>query len=401
MSGVGRVDDALRRVDALFGVGLRLARSAPSGRVLLAQLAAGIDSAWIPRPWGDDLAAELEAAQRSALEPVSAKQIERALRDAWGARATDVLDDLDTEPAAVTPTSQVHRGVLDGTPVAVKVLRPGMARSVSQDLALLDSLLGPLGAAFPALDARAVVRETRERVLDELDLEHEASAQRRFHRALRGHPWLVVPAPVMGLVHAGVLVSEWVDGSTLWDAPDRDQAAARLVRFGLGGAVAGFMHSDLNPDDVLVRPDGRLAVLDFGAWCEVDRDRLALVTAMVDAFVDGDSDGFSSLAERLGWLPVSRGLDAFELIGHALDGLTGPGPARLDRDTVLTVTGRLGEHSDAVARIVVAGALPAQDLWPARAVAQLFGTIARIGATGRWSELIRGTLRDGWAAAEA
>jgi ABC1 family protein len=392
-------NDALRRVDALVGVGLRLARSAPSGRVLLAQLAAGIDRAWIPRPWGDDLSAELDAAQLGALEPLTGKQVERVLRDAWGARGTDVLDELDTEPAAVTPTSQVHRGVLDGVPVAVKVLRPGLARSVAQDLALLDSLLGPLGAAFPEVDARAIVREARERVLDELDLEHEAGAQRRFHRALRGHPWLMVPAPVMRLAHAGVLVSEWVDGSTLWDAPDRDRAAAQLVRFGLGAATAGLMHSDLNPDDVLVRPDGRLAVLDFGAWCEVDRDRLALVTIIVDAFAKGDIDGFSSAGERLGWLPSSRGADAFELISHALDGLTGPGPVLLDRDTVLAAAGRLRDRSDAIARVILAGALPAADLWPARGVMQLFGTIARIGATGHWSELIRETLHDGWSTA--
>jgi hypothetical protein len=46
-------DDALRRIDALIQVGLRIARSAPSGRVALARLAAAIDPDWIPRPWGE------------------------------------------------------------------------------------------------------------------------------------------------------------------------------------------------------------------------------------------------------------------------------------------------------------------------------------------------------------
>ena len=121
---------AVRRVEALISIGLRLARSAPSGRVLLAQLAAGIDPAWIPRPWGDDLASEFEGARQTALEPLSAKQVEQILKGAWGTRPRDELDHLETEPAAVTPTSQVHRGTLDGSPVAVKVLRPGLARSV-------------------------------------------------------------------------------------------------------------------------------------------------------------------------------------------------------------------------------------------------------------------------------
>jgi predicted unusual protein kinase regulating ubiquinone biosynthesis (AarF/ABC1/UbiB family) len=389
-------DDALRRVDAVLQVGLRLARSAPSGRVLLAQLAIGIDPAWIPHPWGDELASDLETARESAREPLSPKRIEQALRDAWGTGPTDELDEFDTDPVAVTPTSQVHRGVLDGAPVAVKVLRPGLARSVRQDLALLDSLLAPLGAAFPALDARAVLQEARERVLDELDLEHEAGAQRRFHRALRGHPWLVVPAPVMRLAHPEVLVSEWVNGVTLWNAPDPDQAAARLVRFALGGPAAGIMHADLNPDDVLVLPDGRLAVLDFGAWCEIDRDRLALVITAVDAFLAGEVDGFAVALEQLGWLPRSSGPTAFGLVEHVLDGLTGPGPIGLDRDTVVAAGRRLGQRADAVSEVVLAGALPPPDLWPVRAVAQLFGTIARVGATGDWRGLIDQALRDGW-----
>ena len=53
----------LRRLDALLTTGLGLARKAPSGRLLLARIADSIDLSWIPRPWGDEIAAELEAAQ--------------------------------------------------------------------------------------------------------------------------------------------------------------------------------------------------------------------------------------------------------------------------------------------------------------------------------------------------
>jgi hypothetical protein len=389
--------DAVRRMDALLQVGLRLARSAPSGRVLLARIADGIDLEWIPRPWGDEIAVELAAAQESARVPVSAKRIEQALRDAWGGRPADELDEFDRDPAAVTATCQVHRGVLDGAPVAVKVLRPGLARSVRQDLALLDALLAPLGAAFPALDARAVLSEFRERVLDELDLEQEATAQRRFHRALRGHPSLTVPAPVMRLAHAGVLVSEWVDGTPLSQVPDRDHVAAQLVRFALGSTTAGIVHADPDPEDVLVLPDGRLAILDFGAWCEVDRDRGALATAVFDAFVARDVDAFARAVEDLGWLPADRGAVALSVIEHALDDLAGPGSVRLDRDAVLGARDRLLEEPDGIIELILHGAIPPHDLWPARGVAQLFGTIARVGATGDWRDLIGTALHDGWA----
>lgn len=394
-------DDAARRLDAVLQVGLRLARSAPSGRVLLARIAGGIDLEWIPRPWGDEIAVELAAAQESVREPVSAKRIEQALREAWGGRPGDELEEFDRDPVAVTATSQVHRGVLDGAPVAVKVLRPGLARSVRQDLAILDALLAPLGAAFPALDARAVLSEFRERVLDELDLEQEATAQRRFHRALRGHPSVTVPAPIMRLAHAGVLVSEWVDGTPLSQADDRDHAAAELVRFALGSAAAGIVHANPDPEDVLVRPDGRLAILDFGAWCEVDRDRVVLATNAVDAFLARDVGAFARAAEDLGWLPADRGAVALSVIERALDDLAGPGPVRLDGAAVLAARDRLIDEPDGVIELILHGAVPPQDLWPARGVVELFGTIARVGATGDWRDLIGTALHDGWATTDA
>ncbi len=136
--------------------------------------------------------------------------------------------------------------------MAVKVLRPGLAATVRQDMTLLEGLVAPLSAAFPAVDAAAMLSEVRERTLDELDLESEAATQRRVHRALRRHPFLTVPAPVMRLCHDEVLVSEFVDGVPLWQAPDPDLAAARLVVFVIGAARAGVIHADPHPDDVLV-----------------------------------------------------------------------------------------------------------------------------------------------------
>lgn len=391
--------EALRRIDTVIRVGLRLARTARSGRVLLARIAEAIDLDWLPRPWGEEIVTELKAARATAAEPIAMEQIERVLRAAWDAPPKEVLDELDAEPVASTPGSQVHRGVLEGEPVAVKVLRPGLAATVRGDLALLEGLLAPLGAAFPALDPGAVLEEFRERVLEELDLEHEASVQRRFHRALRQHPFLSVPAPVMRLAEEGVLVSEWVEGVPLWRAPDPDQAAARLVLFGLGAARWGAIHADLVPDDVLILPDGGLAILDLGATREVEPERVALSARSFEALLADDVEAFSGALEQLGWLPRSHGESALRLVCEVLGPLGplgGGGPVRLDGDAVMAARDRLFERPDAVSQLVLAGKLMPEDLWPARGLGQLFATIARAGATGDWLELSRNALDEGW-----
>jgi hypothetical protein len=385
------------RLDALLNVGLGLARRAPSGRLVLARIADSIDLGWIPRPWGDEIAAELEAALAETAEPLSERDVHRVLRDAWGCAPRDELDDLDSDPVAVTPGAQVHRGLIDGEAVAVKVLRPGLAASVRQDLALLELLAGPLGAAFPGVDPVAASAEFRERVLEELDLEHEAEVQRRFHRALRAHPFLSVPAPFMRLCHESVLVSEWVDGVSLWDAPEPDVAAARLIAFGVGAPVSiGVSHADLHPDNVVVRPDGDLAILDFGATRRVDRGRAAAAVEVLDAVVDGDGNALGTTMASLGWLPANHGPAAAQLAGHALGELGEPGPARLDSAAVIAARDRAQQQPELIGELLLAGSPPPEDLWPARGFAVMLATIARIGATGDWPTLLRAALTEGW-----
>ncbi|HWF72983.1 MAG TPA: AarF/UbiB family protein [Solirubrobacteraceae bacterium] len=387
--------DPLRRVDALLGVALRLARTAPSGRIVLAHLARVIDPAWIT---SDELAADLEASAARRREPVAPRAVERALRDAWGVKPTEELDDLELEPVAITPTSQVHRGIERGKPVAVKLLRPGIAASVRQDLVVLDGLASPLGTAFPALDPGALIREARERILDELDLEHEAEVQRRFHRALRGHPFLTVPAPVTRLAHHTVLVSDWVDGVPITRAPDPDLAAARLVTFVIGSARFGVVHVDPDPDDVRILSDGRLAILDFGATREVAAQRTERVHEALEAFADDDEHALGAALTELGALPAAEARTLIDVGRHALGVLAGPGPARLDTEEVVNLRARLLERSHELGRLVLAGAIAPEDLWPARATAQLFAVIARTGATGDWLALTRAALREGWNA---
>lgn len=375
-----------------MSAGVRLARSTTSGRVAFAQAHAIIDPAAVPERLRGPLLAELEGAA-AAVVPLGANAVGRALKDAWGRDHGKVVDGLDPgAPLAVTAGAQVHHAHFEDEPVAVKVLRPGVRDSIRSDLGLLETLTGPAGAAFPAVDAGAVIREVRERILDELDLEHEAATQRTAARALRRHPDITVPNPITELSHENVLVSAYVAGPTLADGLPAGADAAAVARTLLRAAVglprtAGILHADIEPGNVIVTGPASIALVDFGASRRVDTARLDLGLAALSALRGADEDAFIVAVIALGVLPdADSGAAAFGLL-RTVAGELLTGPARLDADALLALAERAEEQLSVALALATQATLDPQDLWALRMLGTLVATLARLEVSEDWIAL--------------
>lgn len=387
-------------VRSLVTAGLQLARSTTSGRIAFAQAHAVVDPAAVPERIRAAVTAELDAAA-SAVRPLDAKAVGRVLKDAWGKDAGKILDDIDLDtPVAVTPGAQVHRGTHDGAAVAVKVLRPGVRDSIRSDLGLLETLAAPAGAAFPRVDAGAIITEVRERILDELDLEHESATQRTAARALRRHPSISVPAPVTDLCHDRVLVAAFADGPTLADGiPAGEDAAAiarGLLRFAVGlPRTAGIVHADLEPGNVVLTGGGTIALVDFGASARVDTGRMDVALDALSALRDDDGDAFTSAVTALGILPDAESCATALRLLRAIAGSLLTGPARLDSDALLALAERVRGHEREGFALALRATLDPQDLWPLRMLGTLVATLGRLGVEEDWVALALAAGREG------
>jgi predicted unusual protein kinase regulating ubiquinone biosynthesis (AarF/ABC1/UbiB family) len=391
-------EDALARIDSLMQLGLRLALSTATGRIVLAKVGENLDPARMPGALGPSLGAALERAAASRPAPLGLAEVERILTGAWGVkRVEDELDSLEAEPVAVTFTSQVHRGVHAGASVAVKVLRPGVAAALRQDLTLFSVLIAPLSGLLPGLNPAALLTEARERALDECDLEHEAAQMRRWGRALRGSA-VVIPVPVSDLCREGVLVSSWLEGRALSDGVSAgpDAIASLLLGFVLGGVREGLLYCDLNAQDVLVLADGRIGVVDFGAVAAVDPARADLALAVIDALVAEDPVALEAGLVGLGLLEPGHGASALAVMSAALGPWLGGEPARLDADAVAAARRRLDGMEAQVLELALAARLTPADLYPARGLMQLVSVLARMGASGVWRDAVPAALAEGW-----
>jgi predicted unusual protein kinase regulating ubiquinone biosynthesis (AarF/ABC1/UbiB family) len=368
-----------------------LARRSKSAQVALARLDGVVDPGLLPTELRAGAAREIAAAVASTTKPLSAKEIKKAVGDA--------VDEVDPEPALVRPDSQVHHGSHDGERVTITVLRPGLAQLVRSDLSLLDVLAAPLGAVLPRLDVGRMLREIRERSLDELDLEHEASTQRRAARALRRSAVAAVAAPRTDLCSHEVLVCERVDGPLLADGPPPDPGAvARALVHVFAGAprALGTVFADPRADEVALGPDGRITLLRLGSARDVDPGRLDAARDALAALRDDDADAFAAAVARLGVL----GEDDARAVHAVASDLAGDllrGPALLDVATVGAIADRALDRLDELFPIAQRATPDPVDLWPARMIGQLIALLASLGATEDWGALALEALGEGWS----
>jgi hypothetical protein len=387
MSRALELPPALR---TLAETGWALASRAPSARVALARAAGVVDPEALPSAIREPVMRELEMARAAACEPLDARTVERALKDAWGRAPGKVLDELDAQPLAVRAAAQTHRGVVDGVPVAIRVRRPGLDRAVRSDVALLDALAAPLGVALPRADTRALLRSGREQTLDEMDFEHEASTHRRVARVMRGVEGLIVPSVHGELCAEAVFVADLLEGATLADGArphDAGAAARALVEGHVAAARAGIALLDARPGHVVVLADGGIGLLGAGLARPVDRGRVGLALDALAALRADDAEEFSRAVAAAGLLPAGAAGAAHGLALSALGPLAS-GPATLNAAALRRVAVRAADHAPAIFALVPAAQPHPDDLWLARAAGQLVATLARLGATADWPALV-------------
>lgn len=385
-------------VAALVQTGAELLRRAPSARLAIARLDGLIDLDALPPELADAARDEVRAARESVAVELDRKTVEQILKSAWGRPVGKVLEEFDASPLAVTPAGQVHRGELDdGTAVAVKVRRPGVERSVRNDLALLDVVAGPLGAAFPRLDAGAVLRDVREQALDELDFVHEASTLRRLSRALRGVEGVEVPRPELELSTPEVLVTTFLRGETLASGarPSDPSGAARALVEAFRAAVleAGLAPYDLRATHVLVGRGARVGLLGLGVARPVDRARAAAGLRGLVALASADEASVARVAvEELGVLPDAEVAgEAAALLREVAGPLAGTGgPVRLDGDALLGALDRARVATPALLRLAGRATPQASDIVLARTLGQLVAVLSRLEATEDWPAVAAG-----------
>ncbi len=220
-----------------------------------------------------------------------------------------------------------------------------------------------------------------------MDYVLEADAQAAFADAYRDDPDICVPEVLA--VEDRVLVSAWVGGTPLsrvietGDQADRDRAGLLLVRLLLSGPRrAGRVHGDPHPGNFRLLPDGRLAVLDFGATEALPHGWPARLGPLLRAGRDGNARTLLDLAAGSALLRPGTVTPAALLA--LLDPYLQPlrEPAYLFSGAWLQEqTRRSSDLRSAASRTQRRLTVPPRHLLLQRVVAGLLGVLCSLGAT--------------------
>lgn len=201
------------------------------------------------------------------------EQIDRAYGKSWH----EVFASIDPVPLGAASIAQVHKAtLLDGTTVAVKVRRPGVAESMAEDIMLMKHLLALGEFASNShrdilLSLEGFIEEIERTTASEVDFASELHNLMRFHDELADEEGVTSPVAYPQYSCESVLVMEFVQGTEISHTQAlREQgidvsALARRVCQSYVTQVLddGFFHADPHPGNILVR-DGDVVWIDLG-----------------------------------------------------------------------------------------------------------------------------------------
>jgi ubiquinone biosynthesis protein len=233
---------------------------------------------------------------------------------AWSELAPQITADLgddphrlfaefDETPLAAASMAQIYRARLhSGEAVVIKVLRPGLAKTIHADLRLLAYLAETVEQQSPALARyrpRQMVRALATALNHELDLTHEGNNCERVAQQFAQRPEVVIPKIYWQWSSKRLLVQEFLPGI----APENPQ---QLATAGFDGPLLAqrgaqaFMkmvlehrlyHADPHPGNVMALADNRVGFIDFGMVGQLSERRRNQLLLLLQAIAERESGG--------------------------------------------------------------------------------------------------------------
>ena len=214
-----------------------------------------------------------------SVPPLSPPLVLKTFKTYFGKLPNELFDSFNSTSVNAASIGQVHVAEKNGKKLAVKIQYPGVAKSISSDLALVKPIAMKM-FNIKGKDSDKYFKEVEGKLIEETNYILEMKQSKEIAAACAHIPNLLFPQYYEELSSERIITMDYMEGEHLseFTAYNTDQEASNK----LGQALWDFymfqihklkkVHADPHPGNFLVSKENNLVALDFGCMKVIPDD---------------------------------------------------------------------------------------------------------------------------------
>ena len=206
-----------------------------------------------------------------SVPPLSAPLVRKTFFKYFSKHPEDLYDSFNSKSIAAASIGQVHQATKDGKKLAIKIQYPGVADSISSDLAMVKPVAIKM-FNIKGKDSDKYFKEVEQKLLEETDYTLEVQQSQQMVADCKHIEHLIFPNYYPNLSNDRIITMDWMEGDHLSEFTKKNTDKKLADR--LGQALWDFymfqmhelkrVHADPHPGNFLVTANGELVAIDFG-----------------------------------------------------------------------------------------------------------------------------------------
>lgn len=255
-----------------------------------------------------------------SVPPLSAPLVLKTFKTNFGKTPYEIFDEFNAESRNAASIGQVHIAVKDGKKLAVKIQYPGVANSISSDLAMVKPIAVRM-FNLQGKDSDKYFKEVEDKLVEETNYLLELKQSQEVVAACKKIQNLVFPNYYPEFSSEKIITMDWMTGKHLSEFTKlntNQEVAAKI-----GQALWDFymyqihvlkkVHADPHPGNFLVNEENQLVALDFGCMKQIPNDFYTPYFELIDKNVINDTKLFNA---KLFELEILRVDDSKEEVAY-------------------------------------------------------------------------------------
>ena len=240
--------------------------------------------------------------------------LEKILEEEFNISPFDYFKEIQKKPIATASIAQVYKAVLkDGDEVIFKVKKPNVQQIIEDDLLLVHDLvyiISTYSDIGSKLNLKQAISTFEKSLLEEISLINEKNNIQQFALNFKNNKETYVPKVYDKFCSNNVLCMEFIDGIKITNKDEiiaNNLSPVKISEIGLRLFVSqildyGFFHADPHAGNLLVRNDGKIVFIDFGAVGKIQPNDKEILESLIVAFV---SKNASKIVKNLKKMAIS------------------------------------------------------------------------------------------------